>query len=96
MMMPAAVPLRAAAATASGTAAGGTAIATTSGAPGKRVIGFDGANARDLVVARIDEVDRAGKSAAEQIFSTARPVDVRRGDAPTTATDRGANSVSRR
>ena len=96
MMMPAAVPLRAAAATASGTAAGGTAMTTTSGASGKIVVGFDGANALDLVVARIDQVNGAGKAAAAQIFEHRPPRRGQRGDAPMTATDRGANSVSRR
>ena len=34
----------------------------------QHVIGFDRANARDLIVARIDEVNCAGKPAAEKIF----------------------------
>ena len=59
--------------------------------------GFDGSDPLDLVVVRVDEADRSFETRVCEGFSRRRdPGDVSRGLAPTTATDRGENSLSRR
>ena len=63
---------------------------------GQRIVGSDGGYAFNLVVPRIDKVDRAGEAAAAQVFEHGPARRSLAGDAPTTATDRGANSLSRR
>jgi hypothetical protein len=58
--------------------------------------GFDGFDPLDLAVVRVDETDRPFEAGGAKVLNTARPGDVSRGLAPTTATDRGENSLSRR
>ena len=57
--------------------------------------GFDGFDPLDLVV-WVDKADRPFEPGAAKISQNRPPADVSRGLAPTTATDRGENSLSRR
>ena len=56
----------------------------------------DAGSAVDLAVLRVDEKDGPGNPASRRLVSTVRPSEPSRALAPTSATERGAKSLSRR
>jgi hypothetical protein len=92
----AATPFAPAAATTSGTLAGGEVITATSGTDASSSMRATQGMPSISVWRGLTRSMRPGKRAARRLRSTARPTDPSRGLAPTSAIARGANSLSRR
>ena len=68
-----------------------------SGASARSSIRADAGNAVHLGILRVDQMDPARKTGLAQVTQDGmRPSEPSRGLAPTSATERGANSLSRR
>jgi hypothetical protein len=75
-----------------GTVAGGVQMMARSGACGRSATLRQTAQAGEFIVLRIDRIQRALEAAGRRLCSTVAPTLPGRSEAPTSATDFGANS----